>query len=84
MSKFDDENPEWTEDDFRRSSPASELPAHIAAAFPRSRGRQKRPTKVAVSIRLSQDVVDRFKATGSGWQGRIDDVLKQAIDAGKL
>ncbi|MBA3446729.1 MAG: BrnA antitoxin family protein [Pseudaminobacter sp.] len=34
--------------------------------------------KQAVSIRLDQDVLAKFKATGPGWQSRINDVLKQA------
>ena len=82
---FDDENPEWTEDDFRRAVPVDEAPpelrAQILAAFPRTklRGPQKAPTKVPVSLRLSREVVDHFKATGSGWQSRIDEALKDAI-----
>ena len=39
------------------------------------RGRQKAPKKVPVSLRLSPDVVEHFKATGAGWQGRIDAAL---------
>ncbi len=34
--------------------------------------------KQAISIRLDSDVIDKFKATGAGWQGRINDVLKKA------
>ena len=30
------ENPEWTEADFRKARPASELPADILDAFPRT------------------------------------------------
>lgn len=78
---FDEDNPEWTEGDFRRSKPASELPADIQNAFPRMRGRQKSPTKVAVSIRLSEDVVRHFKDGGPGWQTRIDEALRWAIGA---
>jgi len=33
--------------------------------------------KISVSIRLSPDVVDSFKATGRGWQTRINDALRQ-------
>ena len=33
--------------------------------------------KVAVSIRLSADGVARFKATGAGWQTRIDAALAE-------
>jgi uncharacterized protein (DUF4415 family) len=32
--------------------------------------------KVPVTIRLDSDVVERFKADGSGWQTRINDVLR--------
>ena len=35
--------------------------------------------KVSTTIRLSRDVVDHFKATGRGWQTRIDDALRDWI-----
>lgn len=77
---FDDDNPEWTKDDFDRARPAHEvLPPYILAAFPRMRGAQKSPTKVPVSLRLSREVVDHFKASGDGWQTRIDEALKDLI-----
>lgn len=73
----DHDNPEWTDADFAGARPASELPAHIRAAFPRTRGPQKAPTKVPVSIRLSPEVIEYFKAGGPGWQGRIDEALRK-------
>lgn len=78
---FDEDNPEWTAERLARAHPASELPPEILAAFPKTkiRGPQKAPTKVPVSLRLSSDVVDHFKAGGPGWQTRIDDALKLAI-----
>lgn len=76
---LDDENPNWTEEDFARSRPAAELPEDILKAFPQTRGPQKAAKKVPVSIRLSPEVVERFKAGGPGWQARIDDVLKKAV-----
>jgi uncharacterized protein (DUF4415 family) len=51
-----------------------ELRAKLAAR--RRRGPQKAPVKERVSIRLSPEVVQSFRATGSGWQGRVDGVLK--------
>jgi uncharacterized protein (DUF4415 family) len=42
----------------------------------RRRGPQKAPTKRVVTMRLSPDVVDTFRATGDGWQTRIDNALK--------
>lgn len=73
----DNDNPEWTAEDFAKARPANELPAHIRDAFPRTRGPQKAPTKVPVSIRLSPEVIAHFKAGGPGWQGRIDDALRK-------
>ncbi len=73
----DHDNPEWTEDDFARARPVSELPQHIRAAFPKTRGPQKTPKKVPVSIRLSPEVIEHFKASGPGWQSRIDEALKK-------
>ncbi len=43
---------------------------------PGIRGPQKAPTKKSIAIRLSQDVLENFKATGAGWQSRIDDALR--------
>jgi uncharacterized protein (DUF4415 family) len=34
--------------------------------------------KVMVTMRLDPDVVAKFKATGAGWQSRINDALKAA------
>lgn len=76
---FDADNPEWTDEDFRKARPAGELPPKVLEAFPRTRGPQKAAKKVPVSIRLSPEVVERFKAGGPGWQTRIDEALKKAI-----
>ena len=35
--------------------------------------------KVSTTIRLTQDVIDHFKAAGRGWQTRIDDVPRDWI-----
>jgi uncharacterized protein (DUF4415 family) len=43
------------------------------------RGPQKAPTKKLVSLRLSPEVIDHFKATGPGWQTRIDATLMESI-----
>lgn len=77
---FDADNPEWTEADFQRARPAHEvLPEQVLKAFPKTRGPQVAPKKIPVSIRLSPEVIERFKAQGPGWQTRIDDILKKAV-----
>jgi uncharacterized protein (DUF4415 family) len=44
-----------------------------------SRGRPKLVTpKKAISLRLDADVLDRFKADGPGWQGRMNEALRKA------
>lgn len=45
---------------------------------PGKRGPQKAPTKQLVSLRLSPEVLQHFRATGPGWQARIDETLKRA------
>lgn len=78
--EFDEDNPEWTAEDFKRARPAHEvLSPEILKAFPQTRGPQAAAKKVPVSIRLSAEVVERFKADGPGWQSRIDAVLKKAV-----
>lgn len=41
------------------------------------RGSQKAPTKERITIRLSADVVAQFRASGPGWQTRIDQALQE-------
>jgi uncharacterized protein (DUF4415 family) len=43
------------------------------------RGPQVAPTKTLVSLRLSPEVINHFKATGRGWQTRIDSTLLESI-----
>ncbi|MSQ73485.1 MAG: hypothetical protein EXR27_19740 [Betaproteobacteria bacterium] len=50
---------------------------------PRRRGPQRVPTKVPLSLRLSPEVVEHYKAGGAGWQTRIDEALKKLIAAGR-
>jgi len=53
------------------------------ANIKRSRGRPaaavKRPT---LSMRVDADVLDAFKATGQGWQTRINSALREAVAHG--
>jgi uncharacterized protein (DUF4415 family) len=66
--------------DFR---PAEEvLPTRLVERLPRrpgERGQGRRLPKVALSLRLSPEVVAHFRATGPGWQRRIDDALKEWV-----
>jgi len=75
----DSDAPEATDDDLAQARPFAELFPAVAAKMRKAAGRPKLDDpKLAISIRLDRDVVEKFKATGSGWQGRINDVLKKA------
>jgi uncharacterized protein (DUF4415 family) len=53
----------------------SELPPSLQAKL---RGRPKAAvTKERITIRLSPDVLGAFRATGSGWQTRVDGALRE-------
>jgi len=36
-------------------------------------------TKRQVTLRIDPDVIDRFRAGGPGWQGRINAALRKAV-----
>jgi uncharacterized protein (DUF4415 family) len=76
----DKENPEWTDADFAKAKSVWDIPAlaHLSKRKPGERGPQKTPTKQQVTLRLDRDVLQRFRATGVGWQGRINAALKKA------
>ena len=76
----DPDNPELTDDELAAMRPASEvLDPALYAALTRPRGRPKSDVvKLAVKLRLDRGTVEAFKATGTGWQTRINDVLAKA------
>jgi uncharacterized protein (DUF4415 family) len=73
----DKENPTWSPADFAKAQRVEDIPAlaHLSKRKPGQRGPQKAPTKVPVTIRLDANVVDAYKATGEGWQSRMNDAL---------
>ena len=86
----DVDSPEWTAEDFARARPAREVLPKImgkkaAEELLRPRGRPPlHTTKVSTSIRLDADVVKKFKASGKGWQSRINLALKDWLKTHKL
>ncbi len=75
-----DDNPEWTDADIARARPASDvLPPAVAAALTRNKGgRPRGATKEQVSLRIDHDVLERFRASGAGWQSRMNEALRRA------
>ena len=75
------DNPEWTAEDFAQARPFKEAMPELYAAWKRKRGAQRAPTKRLISLRLDQDVIERFRATGPGWQARMNEALRAAMPA---
>ncbi len=46
---------------------------------PGQRGPGRKAKKVLLSVRYSPEVVEYFKATGEGWQSRMDEALKEWV-----
>jgi uncharacterized protein (DUF4415 family) len=73
----DVDSPELSDDQIAKAKPFAEALPELAAAIRRGRGPNKAPTKKLVSLRLSGQVIDRYKSGGAGWQSRIDQDLRR-------
>lgn len=58
----------------------SEQLREAVSSLPNRTNKAGRPAsgKVVVSLRLEPEVIAKFRATGPGWQARMNDVLKAA------
>ncbi len=80
MIASDPEAPEATDNELAQARPFSGAFPTLADATHRNMGGRPRTEnpKIAVSLRLDQDVVARFKASGPGWQTRMNRALREA------
>jgi uncharacterized protein (DUF4415 family) len=66
------------------TDPDTRLPTNEELRSLRKAGRPKAAvTKERITIRLSPDVVERFRASGPGWQTRMDAALKEWLTTHK-
>ncbi|WP_284776906.1 BrnA antitoxin family protein [Agrobacterium sp. lyk4-40-TYG-31] len=75
--------PEMTEKELNRLRPAVEvLPPELLKAIDDLRTPRGRPTlenpKKQITLRLDEDVITRFRQSGKGWQGRMNEALRKA------
>lgn len=70
-----------TAEDMARFRPASQaLPLDLQETLGmRRRGPQKAPTKVSTTIRLDADLLEALKATGEGWQTRVNALVRREL-----
>ena len=59
------------------------LPSNLLDMLPKrkrgQRGLQKRPAKIAITVRYSPEVIEYFKSEGEGWQKRMNEALKEWV-----
>ena len=66
------DNPELTDEQMSKAKPFAEALPELAASIRRGRGPNKAPTKKLVSLRLSGQVLEKYKAGGpDGNRGSI-------------
>lgn len=66
-------------DDEELSDESAKRPMTFAEAMQRQRGRPPvEAPRRQISIRLDPDLIDHYKATGKGWQTRLNDDLRKA------
>gem|GEM_PF-6623390 len=47
-------------------------------------GAAAKTRKMSTTIRLDADIMDAFKGTGKGWQTRVNAVLREAVQQGRI
>ncbi|MBW9087976.1 BrnA antitoxin family protein [Rhizobium wenxiniae] len=77
----DPDNPELTEEQLSQGRPFREALPDLAASIDRARKRGRPPVdnpRQQISVRLDPDIIAHYKATGKGWQSRLNDDLRKA------
>ena len=81
----DPENPELNDMDFKKARPFSEMFPEQHKALVRQGGRPRvAAPKVHIGFRLSQNVIDGIRASGEGYNARVEAVLRDALRRGRL
>lgn len=81
-----DKNPEWAEEDFARARPFKNGFPEQYEAWTKSRAGQPavEQSKVHIGLHLAVDVVEGVRATGPGYDARVEKVLREARAKGQL
>ncbi len=78
--------PEWTKEDFARARPFKEVFPEQYASWVKNKGGRPpvEQPKVHIGFRLAADVVSGVRATGKGYNARVEKVLREALAKGLL
>lgn len=84
---IDDENPEWTAEDFKKARPAHETLHEIFSKevageiLAKKTGRPLGSgVKESQTVRFDRDILAAFKSTGKGWQTRMNEALRDWLE----
>ena len=78
---------ELTQADFKRFRPIAEADPDMLVAVEKYRKRGRPPAerpKMRVGLRLAPDVVEGLRASGPGYNARVEKVLREALAKGQL
>ena len=77
----DDDLPEWTDDQFDRAqiSIGGKILRPATGTLTRAGRPPSTNPKRQVTLRLDPDVIEKFRASGKGWQSRINAELRKAL-----
>lgn len=74
------DNPELTDEQLAQGRPFAEVFPDLAEQIRRSRGRPLSDNpKQQVTLRLDADVLTRLRASGKGWQARVNALLRKDL-----
>jgi len=81
---IDDENPEWTDEMFANARQARDMLPKIFGKERACEMLNRKPggrplgsgVKASTTVRFDKDILESFKATGKGWQTRMNNALR--------
>jgi uncharacterized protein (DUF4415 family) len=79
LTNADGEVRELTEEDFKNAVPFSALPESLQATLLGLKEQRKEPlpSKISTTIGFDREIVEAFRATGKGWQERMNQALRE-------
>ena len=82
---IDEENPEWTPGAAAEAKPFAEV---FPDQFKAMKARGGRPPveqpKIHIGFRLAADIVERIRASGPGYNARVERALREALAKGQV
>ena len=83
--EIDEENPELTDEAVARARPFRELHPEFYEGWKNKGGRPPiENPKTVLAVRMAADLVSGVKATGRGYNGRLEKLIREALASGKL